>query len=296
MNEPVYVGLRLDDVLVVDELFTIHLYEMDSDYKFFGETHDFWELLYVRTGIVEIFAGSQRYLLSEGEVIFHKPLEFHSVANAQNSLSAIFIMSFSSRSDIMKEFNDKITKIGKHELEIIQKIMSLAERVLEISFTLQGFTPLQYKANVPYSTKKLLKITIEQFLIHLLESQEVYDVQNRILYSNYNDYEKSICLKIHEILTDNIYKSVTIKYIAGILCLSPTYVCYLFKKNAGEGIISYFNKLKIQEAKRLLREEKYNITQISEALGYTSVHYFSRVFKKTCDMSPSEYIHSLNNE
>ena len=49
----------------------------------------------------------------------------------------------------------------------------------------------------------------------------------------------------------------------------------------------------IEEAKQMIRQEQANFTEISDALGYTSIHYFSRQFKTFTGMSPSEYALSI---
>ena len=67
----------------------------------------------------------------------------------------------------------------------------------------------------------------------------------------------------------------------------------LFLKKSGAGIIEYFSLMKVNAAKQLIRTNKMNFTQISEQLGYTSIHYFSRQFKKVTGMTPSEYASSI---
>ena len=57
--------------------------------------------------------------------------------------------------------------------------------------------------------------------------------------------------------------------------------------------MEYFINLKIDLAKKYLREDNYNISQISEILGYSGIHYFSRQFKKATGMSPTEYSTSI---
>ena len=59
------------------------------------------------------------------------------------------------------------------------------------------------------------------------------------------------------------------------------------------GIIEYFTLLKINGAKEMIRTGHLNFTQISEQLGYSSIHYFSRQFKKSTGMTPSEYALSI---
>ena len=62
----------------------------------------------------------------------------------------------------------------------------------------------------------------------------------------------------------------------------------LFQKKTSLGIIEYFSHMKINAAKEMIRTGRMNFTQISETLGYTSIHYFSRQFKKVTGMTPSE--------
>ena len=64
----------------------------------------------------------------------------------------------------------------------------------------------------------------------------------------------------------------------------------LLNKN---GAMDFFSRLKIAYARQLIRENQMNFTQISEFLGYSSIHYFSRQFKKISGMTPTEYITSI---
>ena len=53
--------------------------------------------------------------------------------------------------------------------------------------------------------------------------------------------------------------------------------------------------LKIKEAKKLIRENNYSISQISDMLGYSSIHIFSRAFKKAVGLSPTAYRKSIKS-
>ena len=53
--------------------------------------------------------------------------------------------------------------------------------------------------------------------------------------------------------------------------------------------MQYFSRLKIKKAKMLLKEGELNATQIAGILGYESIHYFSRQFKKIEGISPTGY-------
>jgi len=75
--------------------------------------------------------------------------------------------------------------------------------------------------------------------------------------------------------------------------MSKASVSALFASHLGKGPIEYFIDLKTELAKKYLREDNYNITQIAYMLGYSTVHYFSRQFKKVTGMTPSQYSNSV---
>ena len=57
--------------------------------------------------------------------------------------------------------------------------------------------------------------------------------------------------------------------------------------------MSYFISLKIDTAKAMIRDTDLNFTQISEKLGFSTVHYFSKLFKDRVGVSPSKYAKSV---
>jgi AraC-like DNA-binding protein len=61
-------------------------------------------------------------------------------------------------------------------------------------------------------------------------------------------------------------------------------------------IVDYINKYRLEQSKHLLMESNYNITQIADMLGFTSIHYFSRQFKSHFGISPSEYIKTIDKD
>ena len=70
---------------------------------------------------------------------------------------------------------------------------------------------------------------------------------------------------------------------------SSSGLCRLYKSITGSSIMDHYLELKITRAKRMLLDGDWNITQISEQLGFGSLHYFSRVFKSRTGMSPGTY-------
>ena len=72
-------------------------------------------------------------------------------------------------------------------------------------------------------------------------------------------------------------------------------LCKLFDDYIGEGPIEYYSNLKIAEAKKLLLKEELTVSSISDMLGYSSIHNFSRAFKKAVGFSPAVYRKRINH-
>ncbi len=67
--------------LLVQEIYTVHYFEYTTGCSFSGESHNFWELLYVDKGDIQVTAGEQTCRLRRGQLIFHAPGEFHAFSN-----------------------------------------------------------------------------------------------------------------------------------------------------------------------------------------------------------------------
>ena len=74
-----YIETKLKREIVIDSIITIHYFEYMNNFKFSGEAHNFWELVYIDKGEAGITHNKSYTVLHKGELFFHKPNEFHSV-------------------------------------------------------------------------------------------------------------------------------------------------------------------------------------------------------------------------
>lgn len=84
-------------------------------------------------------------------------------------------------------------------------------------------------------------------------------------------------------------EKITLKMISEYVYLSETYFSFLFKKVTGITYIDYIQKLRMQEAKKLLVNSNYKVYKIAEMIGYSDYKYFSVQFKKYVALTPKEY-------
>jgi len=130
-------------------------------------------------------------------------------------------------------------------------------------------------------------------LIQLVREDISNMTKERISFATKERMEEDIINNIIEFLKENIEQNFTFEDICLKFCMGRTHLKTLFKQSTDNGLMTYFRNLKIEEAKKMIREGKNNFTEIAEKLGYNSVHYFSRSFKKCTNMTPSEYAVSV---
>ena len=95
--------------------------------------------------------------------------------------------------------------------------------------------------------------------------------------------------KAVEYINSNIERNITIYEICSEIHMSKYHFCRQFKKTTGTTVMKYILKTRIVMAKNMLLNENLSITEISNRCGFSSVSYFSRVFKDETGVSPLNY-------
>lgn len=95
--------------------------------------------------------------------------------------------------------------------------------------------------------------------------------------------------KIKTIIREKYSENLRIKDIAKKVYLNTTYMCMLFKQETGETINDYITRVRVEQAKKLLKDPQNRLCDICHDIGYTDPGYFSKIFRKYTDLTPSEY-------
>lgn len=90
-------------------------------------------------------------------------------------------------------------------------------------------------------------------------------------------------------ICENFDQSIGLEQIAELVNLSPVYLSITFKKDMGMNFSDYIINYRIDVAKKLLKDIQYNISQVSEMVGYSDPKHFSKLFKKRVGINPIEY-------
>lgn len=92
-----------------------------------------------------------------------------------------------------------------------------------------------------------------------------------------------------EYIDRHYMENVTLKTLAYGLGVNPSYLSVLFKNEMGMNYSEYLLMVRMEEAKKLLRQRELNLSQIANAVGYDRVSYFSKLFKNFTGLKPGEY-------
>ena len=295
MKMSTYDQHQLANILVITNIVTIHYFELDKDFSFAGERHDFWELVYADRGDLLINADGKELVLHTGEIIFHKPNEFHNLrSDGVNAPNAV-VATFRTNSEAMKFFEGRCLALPKHLRHLIANIISEAKSAYDLPVFYPFLQNKYVRKGVPIGAEQLLRLYLEQLLILLLrEFSET--PQTRKFFQSKETFDNHVVTLIIELLNDNLYSKLTISGICRELNYGKTYLCTLFRQVCDYSIMEYYTLLKISEAKRLIREHKYTITQISDMLMWNNPQYFSRQFKAITHQTPREYQNSVKAE
>ena len=284
-----YKGVRLNDSIIIKKLYTVHYYEFSKEYRFTGERHNFWEFVYVDKGEVTVIADDKNYILKQGSSIFHKPNEWHNILANGVIAPNIAIITFESDSEAMKFFENKIIFVGQEQKKLISKIVNEYTNGFSSPLNDPYTNQLIRRKEPVFASEQLLKLYLCELLINFIRSNSINNQKTML---NIN-LDNSIMNLLLNYMNENISKRIKLQELIRYSGTNRTTIENIFRENFGVGAIDYFIMLKIEYAKKYLRENNYNITQISEILGYSSIHYFSRQFKKITGMTPTEYVLSI---
>lgn len=278
--------------------FAVHFTHHKSDRKITIHTH--WhremEILYILNGEMEVAIEKQRFIAREGEILFIPPNLIHGAAKHQNSECAFFALVFdpffveSHLSDIIQQsYFDPIVNYNSqhivHATNDTPNIDALREHVSEM---IEGFALKQ----------DYFELTLKAHT--LLFFKELYNEKDLLFRFNFAQETKDEitsykCKKILLYIEENYKNHITLKDISEYMGYSREHFCRFFKKNFKMSFFTYLNTMRIRKAEYLLLNTQLKIIEIALECGFDDPNYFTTVFKKETNLTPSAYRKTPNS-
>lgn len=283
---PIHIPARLTGI------YSFFRHQYDGDYRFCGEMHDFWEVVYVQKGKLGVTAGEQVYDLSEGELIVHSPMEFHNLFVIDSMGADVVIVSFTAQMAQTDLFSQKVFSLNAFQRELICRVFSyLDERKFQNAHYLQWYDAVDKHADecwfMPYmhlfeddaQALSMAASCVEQ----LLTSLSGCEGRTRESLSG----ETGLFHRAMDYLSTYVDRNVPVDELAKALSISRSSLNRLFQKYAGVSVHRYCLMQKIKNATECL-QSGLSVTETAEHLGFSNQSYFSACYKRETGINPSE--------
>ncbi len=159
---------------------------------------------------------------------------------------------------------------------------SLHERLYSYGMVKGGFSRYQ---------EKMLKDMEEQATFGELADflSGYYETIIPQIYENEKSRDVSAMADIKKYLKENYMNDISLKELADMMCVSPSYFSTLFKNTTGENYKSFLINIRLEEAIKLVLSTDLKTYQLAERVGYNNVRRFVDAFKNKYGVSPTEY-------
>ena len=241
-------------------------------YSYDGESHDFWEAVFILKGTAGITAGETVYTLRGGQMIFHPPGEFHRLWNAGDEFLRIVIITFAA--DAFPLDGHQICAFGgEHDIFSIS-------RVLRKNFVTDGIFLLKPQSEGLSGKIQKTVNELENMFIDILESNCGEEAENARTDKCSQLYTAAII-----IMKRNLGTMLSADDIAKECGVSVSTMQKLFHRYTGMGMMKYYEGVRMQHAQTLI-DNGYLIKEVASALGYGDQNYFSTAYKRYYGVAP----------
>ncbi len=277
-----YFNHRVKKAVEVQSLITIEALTLSPAFSYPQEIHEFYEFAYVEDGKLSCTLGEKTVELSGGDFLLIPPSKTHSYFVAPAHTAEIFIVCFRCSSELLTIFDRKIA-LKSEEKALIKEIVSEAKKAFAFPFKRK----LRLLDTPFLGAQQMVENNIERLLIHLIRNETDKNKNIKLVMSS-EELENGLVKDITALLDSKLYAKITLEDVCQKTYYSKTFLNGIFKKKTGYTIMQYYTLLKVREAQKLLREDLAP-SAVSHQLHFESPTYFTKVFKKYTQMTPSAY-------
>ena len=266
---------NISSSLDISEIYTKFYQEKGTNYNFSGEKHSYWELTYVDKGELLTTIDGVSYHLKQGDLIFYAPMQFHTQSTFEKISSSYLTINFKMNFNHADLLCNKIFSLKRDSYFIVTKLIE------------------ELSNNNLYSDDLSL-CYLKELIIQMLRLDNSHFHSKPTTHMQ-QTYENELLNDILLYIDNNIYEKISVSTLCEHFCISTSMLHSLFRKNMNNTAKNYINELKLSKSKELIRNSTHTLSEISEMLGFSSIHYFSKKFKSYFNISPTEYSKSIYN-
>jgi len=265
--------------ITIDRIVRSYNYNMPT--KHF---HDEYELYYLLEGERYYFIEHKSYRIDKGTLVLINKGQFHKTSFVNSNYhdrilielkEEPFASFFSALGDLnLQDFFNKysgVLKLNEKEQRYVET------NLLNIASEMQN-------KNIGYETSVMIKLTA--LFIFIMRYKPSTDLNTNHI--NLTPKHKKVD-EIASYIIENYTNQISLESISKHFFISKCYLSRIFNEVTGFTVNEYINIYRIQKAQSLLLSNEYNISQITDLVGFESISYFVKVFKKYTETTPLKY-------
>ena len=267
---------------------------IDTDFSFAEEeiNPDNWVMLYIDKGEFTLVTEKEPLVLHQGELYLHRSTSdalLHLNQKSTETAGALMI-SFKCPSSAMHFFNGKKLHVNLATQLHISAILYEILYTRYLPFNSPALIGINQHADKPlWAGDQTVLMRLELMLIDIIRADSTFKKTQTSIVKTEDIISDDLCLKVIEYMQLHINEKLSMEALSRSLSFSKSYISRRFASTYGCSIIDYFNQMKLNEAKRLIRDTNKNFFEISDMLMFSNSHYFSTLFKKHTGLTPTQY-------
>ena len=242
--------------------------------------HDFISMIYILSGSCTYTIGNTAYQVKKGDMLVFNPGVYHR-------------KSMKPGEEIL-ELHTGFGNICVEDLPKNHLIEPSACPVFSLSDYEQEF--LKCSSDICYEQENtapgselMLKINVMKLLVLFLKATRFEPQRSEKSLVSFDSSDKAVIVStLMTFLNENYMRPISLDTISKSIYLSPAYISKVFKEEMGESPINYLIKIRLSKARELLLEGSHSIKAVASTVGYEDVYYFSKLYKKYHNVSPSK--------
>ena len=245
-----------------------------GDWHSVPHTHSHTELFYIVGGAGQFLIEDQLYPVQPGNLVIINPNVPHTEVSLNAQPLEYIVLGI-----------DGIELAASEASNGQYNILDSFESV-EISSCLRNILREMELKNTGYLD--ICQAYLEILILRLMRSMELTDTA-----TTQTNVGNRQCAAVKRYIDMHFKEALTLELLAEEAHMNKFYLSHSFKKEYGVSPINYMISRRIDESKYLLAETDLSLSQIAQLLGFSSLSYFSQVFRRTQSVSPKEFRQSL---
>mgnify|MGYP000044975275 CR=1 FL=1 len=279
-----------ENVIHITHIANIHYFEFTKQFHTQKDHHPFRELIYVDSGYIAVSAEAYEGIVNVGEVIVHRDNEIHSISCPLDDAPNVIIIGFACKDTCLDLLADGPIKLTPELQRLLTDVVKEGRSVFLPPYDVPNLRDMKKRADYPFGADQMIRLKLEAFFIELLRLRKNPHIRSS------TPPTSSKLDEIRQYIDENYTVPIRLEELCFLFGTNKASLCHTFKEECGCTIVSYVNRKRIKASKRYLREGNRSLTEIAALVGFSSIHYFSRIFKQYEGQSPSEYIRSIKSK